>query len=142
MRAVLDTNVVVSAFLSPTDTPARILDLLAQQAFVLVVSQSILDEYVRALCYEKVQARHGMSEAEVADVMGGLGATSVLVAPSESHHFVERDAADDMFFECAIAGGADYIVSGDAGVLAVREVRGIVAVSPAVFVEIVKLQDQ
>ena len=141
MRVVLDTSVIVSAFLSPAGTPARILDLLAKQAFELVVSQPILDEYVRALCYEKVRARHGMSKTEVDDVIGGLGAASILVAPSEPHHVVERDAADDKFFACAVAGEADYIVSGDAGVHAVREHRGIMVVAPAVFVEIVALAE-
>lgn len=138
MRAVLDTNVVVSAFLSRTGAPAQVFELLAQEAFVLLVSEQILDEYARALGYEKVRARHGLDEAAIAAVIGDLAAASVLVAPEESLRVVERDTADDKFFECATAGGADYVVSGDAAVLAVEEYRGIAVVSPAMFVELVK----
>ena len=33
--------------------------------------------------------------------------------------------ADDKFLECAVSGGADYVVSADADLLSLREVRGI-----------------
>jgi putative PIN family toxin of toxin-antitoxin system len=136
MRAVLDTNVVVSAFLSQSGAPARVMELLAREAYVLLVSEPILDEYHRALAYEKVRARHGLDEAALTAVIDDLAAVSVLVEPEESLRVVEPDAADDKFFECAVAGGADYVVSGDAAVLAVGEYRGIAVVSPAIFVEL------
>lgn len=138
MRAVLDTNVVVSAFLSQTGAPARVMELLAREAFVLLVSEPILEEYARALGYSKVRARHGLDDAALAGVMDDLVAVSVRVEPEESLRVVEADAADDKFFECAVAGGADVVVSGDAAVLAVGEYRGIAVVSPAVFVGFVE----
>lgn len=137
MRAVLDTNVIVSAFLSRSGAPARAMELLAQEAFVLLVSEPILEEYVRALAYGKVRERHGLDEAAVSSVIDDLAAASVLVESEQSLRVVQGDAADDKFFECAIAGGADVVVSGDAAVLAVEEYRGIAVVTPAVFVELV-----
>jgi len=38
---------------------------------------------------------------------------------------MSRDPTDDKFLECAVAGGADYVVSADADLLNLREVRGI-----------------
>jgi hypothetical protein len=36
-----------------------------------------------------------------------------------------RDPTDDKFLECAVSGHADYVVSADADLLSLREVRGI-----------------
>lgn len=38
---------------------------------------------------------------------------------------MSRDPTDDKFLECAVAGGADCLVSADADLLSLREVRGI-----------------
>jgi len=45
-----------------------------------------------------------------------------------------RDPADDKFIELAINGRADLLISGDANLLSLDEVRGIPIVSPAAFV--------
>ncbi len=136
MRVVIDTNVIVSAFLSPTGAPAQLLTLLEQEAFVLLVSEPILAEYLKALGYRKVRSRHGMDSAALAEVIDNLRAASVLVDPTESLHVVPQDADDDKFFECAVGGGGAYIVSGDANVLAVDVFRGIRVLSPALFLEL------
>ncbi|KKK89767.1 hypothetical protein LCGC14_2729810 [marine sediment metagenome] len=136
MRVVIDTNVIVSAFLSPTGAPAQLLTLLEQEAFALLVSEPILAEYLKALGYHKVRSRHGMDSAALAEVIDNLRAASVLVDPTESLRVVQQDAADDKFFECAVTGGGAYIVSGDANVQAVDIFRGVRVVSPALFLEI------
>jgi len=138
MRVVIDTNVIVSSFLSPTGVPAQLLAHLEQEAFVLLVSEPILAEYQRALNYAKLRALHGMSSEAIAEVMDDLRVTAVLVEPSERLDVVEQDRDDNKFFECAVAGGATYIVSGDAKVQAVGAFRGIGVVSPALFLEILK----
>jgi predicted nucleic acid-binding protein len=38
---------------------------------------------------------------------------------------MSRDPTDDKFLECAVSGRADYVVSADADLLSLREVRGI-----------------
>jgi len=38
---------------------------------------------------------------------------------------MSRDLTDDKFLECAVSGGADYVVSADADLLSLGEVRGI-----------------
>lgn len=46
---------------------------------------------------------------------------------------MSRDPTDDKFLECAVAGAADYIVSGDADLLSLREVQGIPIVDAPTF---------
>jgi predicted nucleic acid-binding protein len=42
-------------------------------------------------------------------------------------------SSDDKFLECAVAGGADYIVSGDADLLSLRDVQGVPIVDAPTF---------
>ncbi len=64
MRAVLDVNVLISAILSPTGTPARLLLAWQAGAFELIVSPALLDELRRALAYPKLRRLVPASEAE------------------------------------------------------------------------------
>jgi predicted nucleic acid-binding protein len=50
-------------------------------------------------------------------------------------HVVEKDPDDDKFFECALAIGANVIVSGDKEVLAVKNYNGIYVYAPGDFVK-------
>ena len=133
MRLVLDTNVVVSRFLSPLGPPARVVEHWSAETFVLLVSEPILAEYRRALLYERVRARHGMSEQQVAEVIAGFRQFATLVVPQVALQVIRDDPADDKFLECAVTGGADYIVSGDTHLLRLGEYAGIQILSPAGF---------
>ena len=82
MKIVLDTNVVVSSFLSTRGAPAQVLEALHQEAFELVVSEAILDEYQQALGYDKVRNLHGKSSKEIAEVINALRGIASIVEPS------------------------------------------------------------
>jgi putative PIN family toxin of toxin-antitoxin system len=133
MRAVLDTNVVISRFLSPKGTPALILAFWEQGLFELVVTEAILAEYLRVLAYDRIQSRHGMRQDEIARVVEGFRSFAVLVEPSEKLAVIADDPSDDRFLEAAVAGGCDVIVSGDPHLLRVGEYRGIQILQPAAF---------
>lgn len=133
MRAVLDTNVIISRFLSPHGTPALLLALWEQGLFELVVTEAILAEYLRVLAYDRIQPRHRMSQDEIAQVVEGFRSFSVLVEPSEPITVITDDPSDNMFLEAATAGSCAYIVSGDPHLLRVGEYRGIQVLRPAAF---------
>lgn len=136
MRIVVDTNVLVSRFLSPTGPPAQILDRWERQAFELVVSEPILTEYRRALLYQRVAHRHGMSVREVDQVIQEIRDQAILVSAVELPERVVQDPEDDKFLACAVADGADYVVSGDHLLLEVDEYRGIPVVFPRAFLSL------
>ena len=46
---------------------------------------------------------------------------------------MSRDPTDDKFLECAVAGRADYVVSGDADLLSIRKVQGIPIIDAPTF---------
>lgn len=136
MRIVLDTNVLVSALVSPDGLPARLLRLCEAQLLGIVVSDAILDEYRRALGYEKVAARRGRSPADIARLVDEFRSFSDVVAPEQVPSVVADDPADDKFLACAVEGSADYIVSGDRHLLQLGEYRGIPILSPRTFLAV------
>ena len=80
MRAVLDTNVLVSATLIRGGNEDRLLRAWQRGAFDLVLSPPILAEIGRTLLYEKLQKFQWMSEAEIIALLEALGQESLLVA--------------------------------------------------------------
>jgi uncharacterized protein len=67
MRVVIDTNVFVSALLSPTGVPNQIFHYWELSYFDLLVSQESLDELERVLHYPKIGKRLHSTEEELAD---------------------------------------------------------------------------
>ena len=138
MKAVLDTNVLVSAFLSAKGAPAQVLEALHQESFDLIVSEPILDEYQQVLSYGKVQAIHLMNRGEIAEVIDALKSFAIIVDPAQSLAGIIRDPDEPKFLECAVAGRALYIVSQDLDLLSLKAYEEIQIVSPGLFLKILK----
>ena len=137
MKAVADTNVLVSAVLSPAGVRAQVIKAWENQQFELVVSEAILDEYEKALNYREVASRHGLNPTEVADIIAGLRQFATLVEPTETLQVISADPADDKF----LAGQADYIISGDPHLLNLGEYRGNQILSPREFLALLGQQE-
>jgi putative PIN family toxin of toxin-antitoxin system len=133
MKVVLDTHVLVSAFLSPSGVPARILKYFEQEAFELLLSEEILMEYKAALRYDQVKKAHKLADVQIAGVLEDLRAPSKLIRPTVSVSVVASDPDDNMLFACALAGGAQFVISGDTHVLAVKHYQEIQVLSPKLF---------
>ncbi len=129
MRVVIGTNVVISRFLSLTGPSARIFTLWEAGTFELLVSEDILTEYVKTLTEPRIKLRH----SEIEQIVMDYRAFGTVVQVSMLLTVVEADPDDNKFLECAVAGGADYIVSGDKRLLALKEYSGVQVLSPAMF---------
>jgi uncharacterized protein len=138
MRAVLDTNIIVSRFLSAAGFPALILALWEKGLFDLVVTEPILAEYERVLAYERVQARHHMSADEIIQVIADFRTFAILVETRETLDVIADDPSDNRFLEAAVAGGCEYVVSGDPHLLRVGEYRGITILTPSAFIAVLE----
>lgn len=137
MRAVLDTNVVISATLIADGNEDRILRAWRRGVFELVLSPQILDEMGRALFYEKLRKVRWMSDAEVLLLVRALAQESMLV-PGRVRVEVCRDPDDNKFLEAAIEARARYVVTGDKDLLALRTYRGVRIVRPAAFLGVLR----
>jgi len=111
MRLVLDTNVVVSGLRSPAGASAALLDGALSRAFTLLLSVALALEYEAAATDTEQRIASGLSEAEVATVLGSLCAVAEPVYCWFLWRPQLRDPADEMVLETAINGGADGLVS-------------------------------
>ncbi len=138
MRVTLDTNILVSAFVSKHGLPADILDLIATfQEITLVLSDAILEEFLDVMNREEVRIRFGYGEADVSKFERAIRNIAEIVAIKSNFKAIEEDPEDDVVVNTAIDGRADYIVSGDRHLKKLGKFKGVRIVSPKVFMEIV-----
>ncbi len=133
MFVVLDANVFVSALISPLGAPAEILRLWEEEAFGVMISPAILEEIARVLRYPKIQKAYNLAEEEIKVFFKLIESAAILLEPTENIAAVEQDEADNRYLECAVAGEAAYIVTGDKHLLAIKTYEGIEILQPAAF---------
>jgi uncharacterized protein len=125
MRVVLDTNVFVSSFFG--GNPRKIIDLWTRGRITLCVSRAILDEYIEVLRRMDLE-----KEPEFGELLNFLaqGTNILFTARTPTLHIVKSDPSDDKFIECAVALKAEYIVTGDKALVAVKNYAGIHILTP------------
>jgi len=128
LRVVLDTNILVSAFVFPGGIPEAIFRLAVEEQINVISSGPLLAEFGRVLS-EKFE----WELARVAEALTQVAETATVVDPQERVRVVHEDPADDRVLEAAAAGNAKVIVSGDRDLLRLRSWRGISIVKAAVF---------
>lgn len=126
LKAVLDTNVLISAYVFPGGTPEAVYRLALEGRIEIGTSLTLLAEFGRVLG-QKFGWHPEQAEAAVAQVTR----IAVLVEPSDAVQVVRADPADDRVLEAAGAFGADVIVSGDRHLLDLATWREIQIISPA-----------
>ena len=130
---VVDTNVLVSALVFK-QKPEQVVSKIFQSGLFLF-SDDTLEELIDVLGRPKFSKY--ISAEIVHDYIGLLDNFSIFVKPSQKIT-VCRDPKDNMLLELAVAGQADYIITGDQDLLELNPFRNIQIVKPAKFLEIVK----
>ena len=129
MRVVLDTNTVVSALLF-SGISSKLVSLWQKGLITPLLSREILDEYLRVLSYPKFD----LSEGEIKElIQEEILPYAEVVKPKRRLRVVQRDPSDNKFVECAVAGKARVIISGDKELLSFGRYRQIRIQSPAQF---------
>ncbi|MDZ7792602.1 MAG: putative toxin-antitoxin system toxin component, PIN family [Spirochaetia bacterium] len=108
MIIVLDTNILVSAPLNPESYPAHVLNAILNEKVTLLFDNRILEEYKRVL----LRPRFGFSVEIVGPLLDYLESEGEFVAADYSGRQFEDDE-DKKFYEVAVTGGADYLVTGN-----------------------------
>jgi uncharacterized protein len=134
-RLVIDTNVFVSGLISGEGPPARILRAVRDKQAIHLVSDPIVEEYLRVLDYPRIRKFRKISDAFVADIAAYLVYQTERVE-LRSRIRMSPDPDDDVFLNTAVDGPATLLVSGDkTDLLALRRVEGIPIVSAREAVE-------
>jgi putative PIN family toxin of toxin-antitoxin system len=124
LRAVLDTNVLVSAIIS--DGKSR--ELLKRgitNHYSIIISDLILKELLAVLRRPKFKT----SEDEIHRTILALTRTANTVNVTSKLKVVEEDPKDDMIVATAVDGDADIIVTGDKHLLRLKKFEEIKIIS-------------
>lgn len=122
-----DTNVYVSA-LHFGGTPRRLLEVARGGLVDLAVSDAILDELDRVL-----RDKFGWTSQRAGEAREAVGAFTRHVTPDRRLSVVADDPDDDRILECAVAAGAQFVVSGDRHLLRLGAFEGISILTVAEF---------
>ncbi|MCX5887917.1 MAG: putative toxin-antitoxin system toxin component, PIN family [Deltaproteobacteria bacterium] len=139
IRVVLDTNVFVSAILTPEGPPAKILEMAIAGNMRLVISPAILREIGQVFQHPKIQKllkKRGITTQEVEKVVLKILKTSFLTPGQLSLEGSSRDPADDMVISCAVEGEANFIISGDRDLTDLESFQEIRILVPAAFLKV------
>ncbi|MGB6333015.1 MAG: putative toxin-antitoxin system toxin component, PIN family, partial [Candidatus Sulfotelmatobacter sp.] len=128
-RLVIDTNVFVSGLISGAGSPARILRAVEGKRAVHLVSDPIVEEYLRVLDYPRIRKFGKITDAFVADIAAYLVYQTERVE-LQSRIKMSPDPDDDVFLITAVDGRATLLVTGDkTDLLALGTVQNIPIVS-------------
>jgi|SRR3989338_2279679 len=130
IRAVLDTNIFISA-LFWRGAPHEVLQAGFSGKFTPLVSAEIIWELE-----ERLKNKFHFPDSDTDEFLEVLTLNSYIVEPSIQLEVVRADPTDNKIVECAVAGRAHFIVSGDHHLLDVREHGGIKVVTARTFLSL------
>jgi putative PIN family toxin of toxin-antitoxin system len=106
VRVVLDTNIVVSACLTPEGAPATTVELALLGLFTVCLSPEILAEYHEVLARPKFSRQ----AERIRTLLEGIEGISEIVTPQQ-RLTISQDEDDNRVLECAQAAKADLLVT-------------------------------
>lgn len=134
MRAVLDTNVVVSGLIW-RNTPRLILDAARDRRITLCTSSVLLAELADVLGRSHLAAAIAASRTSPEFLMQRYALLAQRVVPAEIEPTVIADPDDDAVLACALAAQVDLVVSGDPHLLNLKHFQRIPIITPAEALE-------
>ena len=130
---VIDTNVLISGMLKQDSPPRAILDLARQGRFSLITSEPLIDEFQRVA--DKLTTKYPLIARQREAIQYFLSIHSIGNPPHFNPAVVKQDPEDDRILECALAGHASYIVSGNKHLTGLGQFHGMRILPPAAFLQ-------
>lgn len=130
MKLVVDTNLLVSAFLWQ-GTPGRLIELAGEKECRLFTSRALIDELSDVLHRQKLAKKVQATGLSAAQMVRNYQQLATTVTARSLAQQVSRDPDDDAVLACALAAQADLIVSGDADLLDLKQFQGMRIVTAA-----------
>ncbi|HCC68969.1 MAG TPA: putative toxin-antitoxin system toxin component, PIN family [Nitrospiraceae bacterium] len=123
-KIVIDTNVFISAF-GWGGKPLEVIELLEKEEIKNCLSEEIFNELFTALSYHKL----GFPIKLQTEILEFVLVYSDFYVPKE-HLDLTPDPKDNKFIECALSAKAKFIITGDKGLLSIKQFRGVKIITP------------
>lgn len=117
VKAVIDTNIWISALLNPSGYPALLRSAFEQGLFTVVISEPIMEEIADVLSRPWIRDKYGVTETDIRELL-------LLIEERSEHVLVSgdinicRDKDDDLILETAVKSQVAYLVTGDNDIMA------------------------
>lgn len=133
VRAVIDTNLIISYLLTQSETLSRLIDHWERGRFVYLVSPAILRE-LRQVVYRPRLWRS--MQVDPAILLEVIEADAEMVPGVLTLSGICRDPKDEPFIACAVEGNAPYLVTGDLDLLEMGVFQGVTMIRATDFVRL------
>lgn len=100
---------------------------------MLVYSQPLIDELLETLALPQIRQKYHLDDQSVDNLLALIALRGELVTPTRTIK-VCRDPKDDMFIEAAVSGKAEFVVTGDQDLLALKKYEAVRFVTPRTFI--------
>jgi len=130
ITAVIDTNVFVSALITG-GTPLQALETVRTGLVQLLITTQIEAEIENTLTRAKFAPYFQRQETKPQKFLANYTTIARYMSPVQVLDCPIEDKKDLMLIECAVAGQADYIVSGDHHLLDLGYYKNITILRPA-----------
>ncbi|CAN5577944.1 putative toxin-antitoxin system toxin component, PIN family [soil metagenome] len=139
IRVVLDANVIVGSFAASSGVLSEIAGAWQSRQFQVVISEHLLGE--AQIAWQKPYWVRRYAPDETNRFVAILRRRAEFVVPTPGVSRVATHKEDDLVIATAIAGDADYLVTGDKELLRLRSYKTVAIVSPQEFLEILEAED-
>jgi putative PIN family toxin of toxin-antitoxin system len=135
VKVVFDTNVWLSIFMKKilTDEFSQV-----KQELTVYVSKDIILEMSKVLLYPKIAEILRKANVDEREILRAIEANSIIVKPKLKLQVIDEDVEDNKILECALASGADIIVSGDKHLLKLGRFKKTRILTPREFFDNIK----
>lgn len=137
LRAVLDTNILIRALITPKGTLAKIIAAWRDGCFDLATSLPLLDELNMALSRPKLSQRYHLTPQDIHDILALLRKLALVVAIGQLPRVPIADAADLVVLATAIESESDYLVTGDKQLLNLRRYGSVRIIRASEFLALI-----
>ena len=136
-RVVIDTNVLVRAFLKKTGNDWRVYEKFLEGEIELYYSQGIIDEFLKVISYPRIKKRIKIENETIEVFLGSLFEEGVLKEPEEIN--ICRDVRDNHIIglaKRAAKRGKVHLVTSDKDILDLKgKIEGVEIVRPGEFLK-------
>jgi putative PIN family toxin of toxin-antitoxin system len=135
LRVTADTNILVSGLNFRRGKPFEVLELARTGKINLTVSEAILNEMADVL-----RRKFNWTDDDIADGLKRVRAMARTVTPTVTLDVIKEDPADNRILECAVAAGADILVTGDKDLLRLKRYDSIRIVNASELLAVARAQ--
>lgn len=119
-RAVIDTNLFISAAINRRGQPHELLLAWRSRAFILIISEEQQAELADVISRPAIAEKYSVSNRERTALLRRINRRATKTNPAQHIPLVIRDVKDEKILAAALGGNADYLVTGDNDLLVLR----------------------